>query len=70
MKEHKLLKASMLQDLEKGRNCEVDAINGVVCEFGSKYGVKTPYNDKVCEIIHLIEDGKEKCSFEQVRKFL
>ena len=70
MKEHKLLKASMLQDLEKGRKCEVDAINGVVCAFGRKYGVETPYNDKVCEIIHAIEDRKEKCSFEQVRKFL
>lgn len=34
---HRKLKASMLQDLEKGRKCEIDAINGVVCDFGRKY---------------------------------
>ncbi len=69
IKKHAALKASMLQDLEKGRKCEVDAINGVVCAYGKKYGVKTPYNDKVCEIIHGIEDGKQKPSFENVKLF-
>ena len=69
IKKHAALKASMLQDLEKGRKCEVDAINGVVCAYGKKYGVKTPYNDKVCEVIHGIEDGKQKPSFENVKLF-
>lgn len=69
IKKHAALKASMLQDLEKGKKCEVDAINGVVCAYGKKYGVKTPYNDKVCEIIHGIEDGKYKPSFENVKLF-
>lgn len=69
IKKHAALKASMLQDLEKGRKCEVDAINGVVCAYGKKYGVKTPYNDKVCEVIHGIEDGKYKPSFENVCLF-
>ncbi|MDO4381434.1 MAG: 2-dehydropantoate 2-reductase [Clostridia bacterium] len=69
IKKHAALKASMLQDLEKGRKCEVDAINGVVCAYGRKYGVKTPYNDKVCEVIHGIEDGKYKPSFENVSLF-
>ena len=57
IKKHRLLKASMLQDLEKGRKCEIDAINGVVCAYGKKFGVPTPYNDKVCEIVHVIDDG-------------
>jgi 2-dehydropantoate 2-reductase len=69
IKKHRLLKASMLQDLEKGRKCEVDAINGVVCAYGRKYGVPTPYNDKVCEIIHAVEDGKLRCTFDNVRLF-
>lgn len=69
IKKHRLLKASMLQDLEKGRKCEVDAINGVVCAYGKKYGVPTPYNDKVCEIIHGIEDGKYTYSFDNVKLF-
>ena len=69
IKKHSLLKASMLQDLEKGKKCEVDAINGVVCAYGKKYGVPTPYNDKVCEIIHGIEDGKYTYSFDNVKLF-
>lgn len=69
IKKHAALKASMLQDLEKGKKCEVDAINGVVCAYGKKYGVKTPYNDKVCEVIHGIEDGKYRPSFDNVRLF-
>lgn len=31
VKPHRLLRASMLQDLEKGKPCEIDAINGAVC---------------------------------------
>lgn len=69
IKKHRLLKASMLQDLEKGKKCEVDAINGVVCEFGRKYGVATPFNDKVCEIIHGIEEGKYRYRFDNVKIF-
>ena len=69
IKKHALLKASMLQDLEKGRKCEIDAINGVVCAYGRKYGVPTPYNDTVCRIIHEIEDGKRKYSFDNVKLF-
>ena len=69
IKKHRLLKASMLQDLEKGRKCEVDAINGVVSKYGRKFGVKTPYNDKVCEIIHGIEDGKYTSRYENVKLF-
>lgn len=69
IKKHRLLKASMLQDLEKGKKCEVDAINGVVCAYGRKNGVNTPYNDKVCEIVHGIEDGKYTYSFDNVKMF-
>lgn len=69
IKKHAKLKASMLQDLEKGKPCEVDAINGVVCQFGKKYHVATPYNDKVVEIIHGMEAGKGKPGFENLREF-
>lgn len=69
IKKHALLKASMLQDLEKGKKCEVDAINGVVCAFGRKVGCPTPMNDKVVEIIHNIEDGKLTPSFDNVKMF-
>ena len=48
---------------------QVDAINGVVSKYGRKFGVKTPYNDKVCEIIHGIEDGKYTSRYENVKLF-
>ena len=46
----------MLQDVLKGKPCEIDAINGVVCEWGKKYGVPTPVNDKIVEVVKKIED--------------
>ena len=70
IRKHALLKASMLQDLEKGKKTEVDAINGVVSAFGRKFGVPTPMNDKVVEIIHRIENGELSPSFSNLALFL
>lgn len=58
MKKHRDIVPSMLQDIQKGKMCEIDAINGVVCDYGQKHKVPTPYNDKIVEIIKLIQDGK------------
>ncbi|MGN1225603.1 MAG: ketopantoate reductase family protein [Candidatus Cryptobacteroides sp.] len=69
IKKHALLKASMLQDIEHGKKTEVDAINGVVCEYGRKYKVPTPCNDKVVEIVHKIENGELKAEFGNLRFF-
>lgn len=69
IRKHAKLKASMLQDLEKGKKTEVDAINGVVSTFGSKENTPTPMNDKVVEIIHRIENGELKPSFENLKFF-
>lgn len=49
--QHAALKASMLQDLEKGRRTEIDFINGIVCAKGDEHGIDTPYNDKVVELV-------------------
>ena len=59
----------MLQDLEKGKKSEVDAINGVVSAFGRKVGVPTPMNDAVVSVVHQIEDGKLTPSFDNLRFF-
>ena len=69
IRKHALLRASMLQDLEKGKKTEVDAINGVVCAFGRKVGVSTPMNDKVVDIIHRIENGELTPSFSNLALF-
>jgi 2-dehydropantoate 2-reductase len=69
IRKHALLKASMLQDLEKGKKTEVDAINGVVSAFGRKVSVPTPMNDKVVEIVHRIEKGELTPSFDNLTLF-
>ncbi len=62
-------KASMLQDLEKGKATEVRMINGYVCQIGDKYGIDTPFNDKVVEIVSKIEAGELPLSRENVALF-
>lgn len=69
IRKHARLKASMLQDIEKGKLTEVDAINGAVSDYGRKVGVPTPMNDKVVEIIHGIERGELKPGFDNLKLF-
>lgn len=57
MKKHSALIASMLQDIRAGKKCEIDAINGIVCAFGKKYGVPTPFNERTVGIVHELEEG-------------
>lgn len=69
IRKHAKLKASMLQDIEKGKLTEVDAINGAVSEYGRKVGCPTPMNDRVVEIIHKIERGELKPEIENLKYF-
>jgi 2-dehydropantoate 2-reductase len=66
IKKHRLIKASMLQDIEKGKKCEVDAINGVLSEYGKKFNTQTPFNDKTLEIIRKIDKGGLKPSWDNI----
>ncbi|KHF39371.1 ketopantoate reductase family protein [Halalkalibacter okhensis] len=60
---HKNLKASMLQDLEKQKKTEVDYINGYVSKKGKEFGVNTPYNDLVVQLIKEAEATKKVPTF-------
>jgi 2-dehydropantoate 2-reductase len=70
MKKHRLLKPSMLQDIEHGKPCEIDAINGVVCTAGRQWGVPTPFNDMVVEIIQEMERGNAAPCKDNLSRFL
>ena len=59
----------MLQDLKKGKPCEVEAINGVVCEWGRKYGVPTPVNDRIVEVINREQAGELKLEKSNIQFF-
>ena len=39
------IKGSMLQDVERSRQTEIDVINGAVVDAGRRLGIPTPYND-------------------------
>ena len=60
-----------LAELRKyhGKPCEIDAINGVVCEFGRKHGVPTPINDKIVEIVTACQSGTLTPSPENIKLF-
>jgi 2-dehydropantoate 2-reductase len=53
-------KASMLQDLERDLKTEVDVINGGVVEKGQEYGVETPLNSRVVDLVHSMERGERR----------
>jgi 2-dehydropantoate 2-reductase len=50
-------KTSMLQDVEAGRETEVDIFCGAVSRLGRKHGVATPLNDTMGRMIRAIECG-------------
>ena len=68
MKKHASIEPSMLQDLKKGKPCEVDAINGVVCDAGRRHGVPTPVNDRISALIREIQEGKRKPGKENLKE--
>ena len=69
MKKHRDIEPSMLQDLKKGKACEIDAINGVVCEWGRKTNVPTPINDRIVEIVKKCEKGALKPQASNIKLF-
>ena len=69
MKKHRNIEPSMLQDLKHGKPCEVDAINGVVCEWGRKCGVSTPVNDRIVEVIKKEQSGALKLEKSNINLF-
>jgi 2-dehydropantoate 2-reductase len=52
------IKASMLEDLERGNRLELDWLQGKVVELGRKFGVPTPANEYVYKTLKLLRNGK------------
>jgi 2-dehydropantoate 2-reductase len=57
-------KASMLQDLEKGRKTEINYINGYVARKGREKNLPTPCNDFVVEAVTAAEAQRRVPDFE------
>jgi len=70
MKKHALLTSGMLKDVQNGRKCEIDFINGKVVELGKRAGIPTPFNEQVVEIVHGIENGLYEISYKNLDFFI
>jgi 2-dehydropantoate 2-reductase len=57
-------RASMLQDIERGRRTEVDVINGAIVARAEALGVDAPHNRRVLELVHSFERGERDPSAE------
>jgi 2-dehydropantoate 2-reductase len=66
---HAKLKASMLQDLEKGRECEINYINGVICRYARERGTETPFNDKIVELVTEAQTRRGVNDFSYLSRF-
>jgi 2-dehydropantoate 2-reductase len=55
-------KSSSLRSLERGRETEIDYINGHLSAMGRQYNIPTPINDAIIHIIKEIESGKREIS--------
>jgi 2-dehydropantoate 2-reductase len=53
-------KPSMLQDVEAGRETEVDFLNGAIVSFGERYGVDTPLNRALTALVKGIEHRRDQ----------
>ncbi len=50
-------KSSMLMDVLKKRQTEIDVINGGIVKLGQKHGIATPVNDSLASLVHIIEQN-------------
>ncbi len=70
MKKHKNLVSGMLKDIQNGKKCEIDFVNGVVVKEGERVGVETPLCGQLVEMVHGIENGLYEISYENVDFFV
>jgi len=53
-------RSSMLQDVERGRKTEIDALNGAIVELGRRSGVDTPVNDALVAAVKGLESVRRR----------
>ncbi|MFW5971231.1 MAG: ketopantoate reductase family protein [Desulfovermiculus sp.] len=47
--------SSMLQDVRNKNQTEVEAINGIICRWGSEHNISTPVNMALKNLVHVLE---------------
>ncbi|HUI24885.1 MAG TPA: 2-dehydropantoate 2-reductase, partial [Candidatus Kryptonia bacterium] len=51
-------RSSMLQDLERGRRTEIEAINGAIWRRGATHGIVTPVNETLTRLVRYREQRR------------
>ena len=51
-------KPSMLQDVEAGRQTEIDFLNGAIVDFGERHGVDPPLNRALTALVKGLERSR------------
>jgi 2-dehydropantoate 2-reductase len=59
---YRRLKSSALQSLERGKQTEIDFLNGYIVRNAADFGVPVPVNDIIVNMIHQIENKKREIS--------
>lgn len=67
MRSHRNLVSGMYADLNAGRKCDIEYVNGIIRRLGKKFGVSTPVTDAVVKLIHEIERGEKSISRENTK---
>ncbi|MCS7116064.1 MAG: hypothetical protein NZ896_01160 [Nitrososphaerales archaeon] len=62
-------KSSMLQDIERGSRTEIDSLNGAIVKLGQIYGIPTPINDALTDMVKRLEKGEKVDIQELFRRF-
>ncbi len=54
------VECSMLQDVRRNRQTEIDHINGAIIQLGKQYGIGTPKNNWICEQVKKLEPKNDR----------
>lgn len=57
---HRNIRTGMLYDIEAGRKPEYETFNGTITRWGKQWGVSTPVNDQVVDIVKGMWEGRLK----------
>ncbi len=55
-----LNRSSMLQDVERGRRTEIDALNGAIVDSARRLGLKVPVNETLTAAVKGLEDARSR----------
>ncbi len=57
---------STWQSIKRGSRTEIDYLNGEIAALGESIGHPTPYNSRVVELVHRVEETGEFCPLEKL----